>query len=161
MIRVFVEEEYGYAHATWVFPGTEEELNAWWQKTNEPEIAFLSIGSLKRAIEEQGLGYICPLLALPENNYEPFPKEGSVPYIHLHTYEDTYLQLTSDYEKPEIILNDDDSCCGMRITLIDDCFSEFSNQPILQGTDVERAWRKFVTKNSCMPKSRVLPARYR
>lgn len=53
MLRIFVNEEYGYASHTWNFPGTVDELIAEWKAGRIPHVGYVFgkefMGSLEPA----------------------------------------------------------------------------------------------------------------
>jgi hypothetical protein len=55
MIKVFIDEEYGYRYWIWTYPGTAEELIEDWKKGNAPLNFFdPSVGNYKGTMFELG-----------------------------------------------------------------------------------------------------------
>jgi len=70
MLKIFIEEEYGYAYHTWNFPGSVEELIAEWKAGRIPHVGYV-FGKEFRGT--------CEPVETPE--FEPYPGVSDEEYL--------------------------------------------------------------------------------
>ena len=85
MIKVFVEEEYGYRYWIWEYPGTKEELIADWKAHKAPLCYFDPRNSkFEGELKSADIDHRDVKIADIEN--------GCDAYAHVHWDEDTVLK---------------------------------------------------------------------
>ena len=89
MLKIYVEEEYGFRNWVWMFPGSIPELVAEWKAGRAPLNYFdPSLGKLKGEFTEFGLD--CPNDVSFYADLDNLRRSADA-YIHTHELEDTYL----------------------------------------------------------------------
>lgn len=79
MLKIYVDEEYGYRSWVWTFPGTKKELQAAWDRGDRPD-CFLN----------PSFGKYPGTMKQTSGHFDPKSFDG---YAHVHEKEDTWLDL--------------------------------------------------------------------
>ncbi|MCX6743958.1 MAG: hypothetical protein NTX82_00340 [Candidatus Parcubacteria bacterium] len=130
MVRIYLEEEYGYREFLWEYPGTEEELIKWFQSLKDnPCGECICFWNPSHAVREMGMGEVWEVANIPEEvmnrmketdwQFEVRLMEETLynldHHIHMHMAEDTFLEVRSK----EIYIPFDPSACEDEDDLID------------------------------------------
>ena len=78
MLRVFVEEEYGYRYWTWNFPGTVDELIAEWKAGRIPSVGYIYRGEFKGTCEQVETPSFDPFPGVSDEEYLAHPEKYDV-----------------------------------------------------------------------------------